>query len=30
MSFTVMREHAITDALALDRHLAKAGFNPGP
>ena len=30
MSFTVMREQAITDALALDRHFAEAGFNPGP
>ncbi|MBB4660529.1 PIN domain-containing protein [Conexibacter arvalis] len=30
MSFTVMREHGITDALALDRHFAEAGFKPGP
>lgn len=30
ISFTVMREHAITDALALDRHFAEAGFNPRP
>jgi predicted nucleic acid-binding protein len=30
VSFTVMREHRINDALALDRHFAEAGFNTGP
>ena len=30
ISFTVMRERGITDALALDRHFAEAGFDPGP
>lgn len=30
MSFTVMRERGITDALALDQHFAEAGFSPGP
>lgn len=30
MSFTVMREHAITDALAFGRHFADAGFDTRP
>lgn len=30
VSFTVMREQGITDALALDRHFTEAGFNAGP
>jgi predicted nucleic acid-binding protein len=30
VSFTVMRRHEITDALALDRHFAEAGFSPRP
>ena len=30
MSFTVMRERSIIDALALDRHFAEAGFSLAP
>lgn len=30
ISFTVMRERGIADALALDRHFAEAGFDPRP
>jgi predicted nucleic acid-binding protein len=30
MSLTVMRKHAIADALALDGHFAEAGFTPAP
>jgi uncharacterized protein len=30
MSFIVMRDRAIDDALALDRHFTEAGFNTRP
>lgn len=30
MSFIVMRDRAIDDALALDRHFSEAGFNARP
>jgi uncharacterized protein len=28
ISFSLMRDHGITDALTADRHFEQAGFNP--